>query len=70
MHHVGNLRCCLEDKDYNHALRVFAEKKDYTAMDILMGDLKKEGRAMDAETFSLVAENLVKLGKVTNAINL
>ncbi|KAL5183424.1 Pentatricopeptide repeat-containing protein, mitochondrial [Glycine soja] len=65
-----NLSHRLEDKDYNHALRVFAEKKDYTAMDILMGDLKKEGRAMDAETFSLVAENLVKLGKEDEALGI
>ncbi|QCD80848.1 pentatricopeptide repeat-containing protein At5g61370, mitochondrial [Vigna unguiculata] len=63
-----NLNRSLEDKDYNHALRVFAEKKDYTAMDILMGDLKKEGRVMDAETFGLVADTLVKLGKEDEAL--
>ncbi|KAK7330336.1 hypothetical protein VNO77_24526 [Canavalia gladiata] len=58
-----NLSHNLEDKDYNYALQVFAEKQDYTAIDILMGDLKKEGRVMDAQTFGLVAESLVKLGK-------
>lgn len=65
-----NLSSDLEDKDYNHALRVFAEKKDYTAMDILLGDLKKGGRAMDAETFGLVAETLVKLGKEDEALGI
>ncbi|XP_020228431.1 pentatricopeptide repeat-containing protein At5g61370, mitochondrial [Cajanus cajan] len=65
-----NLSHSLEDKDYNHALRVFAEKKDYTAMDILMGDLKKEGRVMDAETFGLVADSLVKLGKEDEALGI
>ncbi|BAT76562.1 hypothetical protein LR48_Vigan01g285100 [Vigna angularis] len=63
-----NLNHSLEDKDYNHALRVFAEKKDYTAMDILMGDLKKEGRVMDAETFGVVADTLVNLGKEDEAL--
>nr|KYP55483.1 hypothetical protein KK1_001695 [Cajanus cajan] len=46
------------------------EKKDYTAMDILMGDLKKEGRVMDAETFGLVADSLVKLGKEDEALGI
>ncbi|ESW27283.1 hypothetical protein PHAVU_003G188300 [Phaseolus vulgaris] len=63
-----NLSHSLENKDYNHALRVFAEKNDYTAMDILMEDLKKEGRVMDAETFGLVADTLVKLGKEDQAL--
>lgn len=60
----------LEDNDYNYALRVFAEKKDYTAMDILLGDLKKEGRVMDAQTFGLVAETFVKLGKEDEALGI
>ncbi|KAK7265818.1 hypothetical protein RJT34_33442 [Clitoria ternatea] len=65
-----NLSHNLEDKDYNYALRVFAEKKDYTAMDILMGDIKKEGRVMDAQTFGLVADSLVKLGKEDEALGI
>ncbi|KAL4398638.1 hypothetical protein AHAS_Ahas01G0311900 [Arachis hypogaea] len=65
-----NLSCKLENKDYNYALRVFTEKKDYTAMDILIGDLKKEGRVMDAETFGLVADTLVKLGKEDEALGI
>ncbi|XP_027333671.1 pentatricopeptide repeat-containing protein At5g61370, mitochondrial [Abrus precatorius] len=65
-----NLSHNLENKDYNYALRVFAEKKDYIAMDILLGDLKKEGRIMDAQTFGLVAESLVKLGKEDEALGI
>ncbi|CAL0307196.1 unnamed protein product [Lupinus luteus] len=65
-----NLSYNLEDKDYNFALRIFAEKKDYTAMDILIGDLKKEGRVMDAQTFGLVAETLVILGKEDEALGI
>ncbi|GAU46121.1 hypothetical protein TSUD_192820 [Trifolium subterraneum] len=65
-----NLSYDLEDKDYNYALRVFAEKKDYTAMDILLGDFKKEGRVMDAHTFGVVAESFVKLGKEDEALGI
>lgn len=65
-----NLSSDLEDKEYNYALRVFAEKNDYTALDILLGDLKKEGRVMDAQTFGLVAYTLVKLGKEDEALGI
>ncbi|KAF7838493.1 pentatricopeptide repeat-containing protein [Senna tora] len=65
-----NLNCNLEDKDYNYALRVFSEKKDHMAVDILIGDLKKEGRVMDAHTFGLIAESLVKLGKEDEALGI
>ncbi|WJX95551.1 hypothetical protein P8452_76856 [Trifolium repens] len=65
-----NLSYDLEDKDYSYALRVFAEKKDYTAMDILLGDFKKEGRVMDAYTFGVVAESFVKLGKEDEALGI
>ncbi|XP_028763488.1 pentatricopeptide repeat-containing protein At5g61370, mitochondrial-like isoform X1 [Neltuma alba] len=65
-----NLNCNLEDRDYNYALRLFAEKKDHIAMGILVGDLKKEGRVMDAHTFGLVAETLVKLGKEDEALGI
>lgn len=65
-----NLSCNLEDKDYNYALRVFAEKKDHVAMDILIGDLKKEGRVMDAHTFGLISQALVKLGKEDEALGI
>ncbi|MED6207160.1 hypothetical protein PIB30_033260 [Stylosanthes scabra] len=39
-------------------------------MDMLMGDLKKEGRVMDVETFGLVAETLVKFGKEDEALGI
>ncbi|RYR14682.1 hypothetical protein Ahy_B04g071347 [Arachis hypogaea] len=64
------LSCKLEDKDYNYALQVFIENKDYRTMDILIGDLKKKGRVMDAETFGLVAETLVKLRKEDEALGI
>lgn len=65
-----NLSNDLEDKDYNYALRVFTEKKDYTAMDILLGDFKKQGRVMEAQTFGVVAETYVKLGKEDEALGI
>ncbi|XAR65502.1 hypothetical protein NMG60_11009647 [Bertholletia excelsa] len=60
----------LGDQDYNHAIRVFAEKKDFRAMDILISDLGKERRVMETWTFSLVAEVLVKLGREEEALGI
>ncbi|KAJ4868011.1 Pentatricopeptide repeat-containing protein [Raphanus sativus] len=60
----------LQDKEFNHVLRVLSEKKDYTAMQILLSDIRKENRAMDKQTFSLVAETLVKIGKEEDAIGI
>ncbi|XP_021820608.1 pentatricopeptide repeat-containing protein At5g61370, mitochondrial [Prunus avium] len=65
-----NLDYGLKDKDYNYGIRVFAEKKDHTAMHILLSDLVKTGRAMEAQTFGLVAEALVKLGREDEALGL
>ncbi|CAN8264799.1 unnamed protein product [Cochlearia groenlandica] len=65
-----SLGSSLEDKDFNHVLRVLAEKKDHTAIQILLSDLRKENRAMDKHTFSLVAETLVKIGKEEDAIGI
>ncbi|GAV71539.1 PPR domain-containing protein/PPR_2 domain-containing protein/PPR_3 domain-containing protein [Cephalotus follicularis] len=65
-----NLKSNLEDKDFNYAIRVLAEKKDQTAIDILVSDLRKEGRVMEAHTFSVVAETLVKLGKEEQAFGI
>ncbi|XP_059643551.1 pentatricopeptide repeat-containing protein At5g61370, mitochondrial [Cornus florida] len=65
-----NLNHELEDKDFNHAIRVFAEQKDFTAMDIMISDLLKEGRVMEASTFSLVAETLVKMGREDEALGI
>ncbi|XP_015883426.3 pentatricopeptide repeat-containing protein At5g61370, mitochondrial [Ziziphus jujuba] len=66
----NNLKSNLEDKDYNYAIRIFAEKKDHTALDILISDLKKEGRAMETETYGIVAEALVKMGREDEAIGI
>ncbi|OMO52829.1 hypothetical protein COLO4_36944 [Corchorus olitorius] len=59
---VKNLSSSLKDKDFNHAVRVFA-KKDHTAMEILISDIKDGGRVMESQTFTVVAEMLVKLGR-------
>ncbi|XP_050224782.1 pentatricopeptide repeat-containing protein At5g61370, mitochondrial [Mercurialis annua] len=59
-----------KDEDFNHAIRVLAEKKDHTAMQILISDLRKEGRVMEPQTFGLVAENLVKLGREDDALGI
>ncbi|KAL9672179.1 hypothetical protein QQ045_028429 [Rhodiola kirilowii] len=66
----NRLSCQLEDRDFNAAIRVFAKLKDFTAMDILITDLGKEGRTMETETFCLVAEALVKLGREDEALGI
>ncbi|CAL9244474.1 unnamed protein product [Arabidopsis halleri] len=60
----------VHDKEFNHVVRVLAEKKDHTAIQILLSDLRKENRAMDKQTFSIVAETLVKIGKEEDAIGI
>lgn len=65
-----NLGSGLEDKDFNYAIEMFAEKKDHAAMDILISDLGKEGRVMDKQTYSVVAEKLVNLGREGEALGL
>lgn len=60
----------LGDKDFNHAIRVFAKKKDHRAVDILLTDLRKDERALEAKTFSTVAEIFVKLGREDDALGI
>ncbi|GMJ05776.1 hypothetical protein like AT5G61370 [Hibiscus trionum] len=60
----------LEDKDFNYAVRVFAAKKDHTAMEILISDLRNEGRRMESQTFSVVADMLVNLGREDEALGI
>ncbi|MEI4889709.1 hypothetical protein, partial [Klebsiella pneumoniae] len=60
----------LADEDFNHAIRVFAEMKDFAAMDILISDFGKDGRAMETCTFGLVAETLVKSGREDVALGI
>lgn len=64
------LKCKLEDDDFNYAIQVFAEKKDLKAIDILVSDISNEGREMKAQTFSIVAETLVSLGREDDALGL
>lgn len=65
-----SLGSALGDNDFNHAIRVFAEKKDHRAVDILLYDLHKEGRALEAQTFGVVAEVLVKVGREDDALGI
>lgn len=67
---LKNLNHELEDEDFNYAIRLFAQKKDYTAIHILLSDLKKTNRAMEGQTFSLVAEALVKMDREDEALGL
>ncbi|KAK9096360.1 hypothetical protein Sjap_021857 [Stephania japonica] len=61
-----------EDRDdvFNHAIRVFAERKDLIALDILVSDLQQEHGKMEVETFGAVAEAFVKLGKEDRALGI
>lgn len=65
-----NLGSNLDDRDFNHVIRVFAEKKDHRAIDILLSNLQKDGRVLDAQTFSIVAEILVKLEREDDALGI
>ena len=65
-----NLGSELEDREFNCAIRVFAETKDHRAVDILLSDLRKDGRVLEAETFSVVAEVLVKVGREDDALGI
>ncbi|KAK3225410.1 hypothetical protein Dsin_005272 [Dipteronia sinensis] len=65
-----NSNISLQDKDYNYAICAFAEMKDYTAINILISNLWKEGRVMETQTFSVLAEALVKLGREDDALGL
>ncbi|KAI4303779.1 hypothetical protein MLD38_039373 [Melastoma candidum] len=66
----GKLGCGLGDGDFNHAIRVFAEKKDHVAMGILMSDLTKDGRELDKHTFGVVVDVLVRLGREDEALGI
>ncbi|KNA19539.1 hypothetical protein SOVF_060780 [Spinacia oleracea] len=65
-----SLGSVLGDKDFNHAIRVFAERKDHRAVDILLANLCKDQRAMEPQTFSTVAEIFVKLGREGDALGI
>lgn len=65
-----NLNQDLEDRDINHAIRVLAEMKDHRAIEILLSDFRNEGRELEAQTFCVVADALVKLGKEDDALGI
>ncbi|WOL04316.1 hypothetical protein Cni_G13037 [Canna indica] len=60
----------LEDDVFNRAIRVFAKMKDLTAMGLAISQLQEEGRIMALETFTLVADTLVKSGEEEKAVRL
>ncbi|XXG84610.1 hypothetical protein AAC387_Pa10g2097 [Persea americana] len=60
----------LGDEPFNSIIRVFADKKDLTAIKILLSELQKEVRVMETQTFSSVVETLLKLGREDDAIGL
>ncbi|KAI3766869.1 hypothetical protein L2E82_16944 [Cichorium intybus] len=60
----------LEDKDYNHAIRIFAEKKDFLSLQILISNLGKQNRTMETATFTTVVDTFIKLGKVDEALGI
>ncbi|XP_004138304.1 pentatricopeptide repeat-containing protein At5g61370, mitochondrial [Cucumis sativus] len=67
---LKKLNHTLEDEDFNNAIRFFAQKKDYTAVNILLSNLKKADRAMDGQTFGFVAEAFVKMDREDEALGL
>lgn len=65
-----NLDLALPDTDFNSAIQVFSKKMDHTAVEMLISDLRKEGRALDPHTYGIVAETLVKLGREDEALGI
>ncbi|XP_049932701.1 pentatricopeptide repeat-containing protein At5g61370, mitochondrial [Nymphaea colorata] len=60
----------LGDVEFNFLIRIFAEKGDLTAIEILLHDLKKERRKMDVETWGCLVDTLVRFGKEDDAVGL
>ncbi|KAL6643055.1 hypothetical protein ACP70R_021236 [Stipagrostis hirtigluma subsp. patula] len=60
----------LDDEALDRAIGVLARVGDLTAMRIAVGDAQKDGRRMAPETFTTVAEALVKAGKEDEAVRL
>ncbi|KAK1314399.1 Pentatricopeptide repeat-containing protein [Acorus calamus] len=58
------------DEPFNLAIRAFAAKKDPIALNVLISDFRREGRAMDPETFARAAEALVRCGREGEAVAL
>ncbi|KAK4768535.1 hypothetical protein SAY87_003676 [Trapa incisa] len=65
-----NLALTLSDADFNSAIRVFSKKMDHTAVELLISDIRKEGRSLDRQTYGIVAETLVKLRREDEALGI
>uniref|UniRef100_A0A0E0ISA1 non-specific serine/threonine protein kinase n=1 Tax=Oryza nivara TaxID=4536 RepID=A0A0E0ISA1_ORYNI len=58
------------DEALDSAIAALARMGDLTAMRIAVADAEKDGRRMSPETFTVVVEALVKLGKEDEAVRL
>ncbi|CAA7403714.1 unnamed protein product [Spirodela intermedia] len=55
---------------FTRAIRTFAARGDAPAMGILISDLQRDHRHMEADTFAFAAEFLVKLGRPDDCLRL
>ncbi|CAA6666910.1 unnamed protein product [Spirodela intermedia] len=55
---------------FTRAIRTFAARGDAPAMGILISDLQRDRRHMEADTFAFAAEFLVKLGRPDDCLRL
>lgn len=62
--------CRLSDEFFNNVLDFFARKNDLKAMEMLVADMRREGRQMDLKTFAHVTERLVRAGRDKEAVGL
>lgn len=62
--------CHLNDEFFNNVLDLFARKNDLKAMELLVADMRREGRQMDLKTFAHVTERLVRAGRDKEAVGL
>ncbi|XP_077242027.1 pentatricopeptide repeat (PPR) superfamily protein [Tasmannia lanceolata] len=60
----------ISDDTFNNVIQILAQRKDLTAIEILISDLRKEKRKMYTETFCCIAETLVGLGREDDAIGI
>lgn len=62
--------CHLSDDFFNTFLDLFARKNDLKAMEMLVADMRREGRQMALKTFAHVTERLVRAGRDKEAVGL
>lgn len=62
--------CHLSDEFFNNVLDLFARKNDLKAMEMLVADMRREGRQLELKTFAHVTERLVRAGRDKEAVGL